>query len=481
MSPILIVLIGVAVVLIGIIVLRLHAVIALLAAALITGLLTAETSIYEFAIGKGLSESAAQSMATLSLGKRIATAFGNTAGKIGILIALASVIGTALMRSGGAERIIRSLLNLTGKKNASLAFLTSSFTLAIPVFFDTVFYLMIPLVKSMGIKNPKKFSLFLMCTVAGAVMAHSLIPPTPGPLFVAEEMGIDLGVMMLGGLVIGLITVVSGYFYARWANMKWDLPMRDTPDLSREELDQIAEQKLEDLPGLFLSLSPILLPIILIAGNTILSMTLGNNSENLGDVETQILYYFSVFGDSNIALFLAAVIALYLLWIKVKKTDLFKSYVQESLRSAGIIILITASGGAFGQMLQQTNIGNQVAEIAANYQLAILPLAFFISAAVRTAQGSATVAMITAIGIMNGFSGANGFPFHPVYLALVIGCGSKIFPWMNDSGFWIISQMSGMNEKETIRHFSFLLTVMGFTGLIAVMILAKLFPFTGLA
>ena len=480
MDSLLIVLAGLAVVLISIIILRLHAVIALLLAALVTGLLTSETLIYEFAIGKGLSESVAQTMAGQTLGKRLSTAFGNTAGKIGILIALASVIGTALMRSGGAERIIRSLIKLTGKKNPSLAFLTGSFVLAIPVYFDTVFYLMIPLVKSTGVKNPKKFSLLLMCTVAGAVMAHSLIPPTPGPLFVAEEMGIDLGVMMIGGLFIGFITVLSGYFYALWANVKWDLPMRDTPELSQKELAKIAQQKEEDLPSLWLSLNPILLPILLIAGNTILNMTIGKNSENLSEIETMALQFFSVFGDSNIALFLACIIALYILWSKVKNTSLFKKYLQESLMSAGIIILITAAGGAFGQMLQQTNIGNQVAAVAANYQIAILPLAFFLSAAVRTAQGSATVAMITAIGIMNGFSSAEGFPFHPVYLALVIGCGSKIFPWMNDSGFWIISKMSGMDEKETIRHFSFLLTVMGFTGLISVMILAKLFPFAGM-
>ena len=113
--------------------------------------------------------------------------------------------------------------------------------------------------------------------------------------------------------------------------------------------------------------------------------------------------------------------------------------------------------------------------MASGYQMAILPFAFIVTALVRTAQGSATVAMVTAIGVMSGFS-AGGLGFHPVYLALAIGCGSKIFAWMNDSAFWIVLRMSGMNEKEAIRHFSLLLTVMGISGLIAVMILSYLFP-----
>lgn len=477
MDPILIVLAGIVVVLFGIIVLRLHAFVALLLAALVTGLLTPENHIFEFALSKGFSDAEAQSMATQVIGKRLTAAFGSTAGKIGILIALASIIGISLMRSGGAERIIRSLLKLAGERNASLAFLSGSFTLAIPVFFDTVFYLMIPLVKSISIRHPKKFSLYLMTIIAGGVMAHSLVPPTPGPLFVAEEMGIDLGVMIIGGIVVGAITVICGYFYAVWANKRWPLPMRDTPDISTEELKQLSAKSTEELPGLWMSLLPILLPILLITGNTFLNMTLGADRDSLSPAQEQLLSIFSAIGESNMALLLAALIALYLLWSRTKDVKLFKKYLSEAITSAGVIILITSAGGAFGQMLQQTNIGARVGSLADSYQMAILPLAFLISAVVRTAQGSATVAMVTAIGVMSGFAEASGLSFHPVYLALVIGCGSKVFAWMNDSAFWIITKMSGMEEKETIRYFSFLLLVMAFSGLISVMILAWLFPF----
>jgi GntP family gluconate:H+ symporter len=313
-----------------------------------------------------------------------------------------------------------------------------------------------------------------MVVVGAGVMAHSLIPPTPGPLFVAEELGIDLGAMIMGGLAVGIITTLSGYAYAVWANNRWDLPLRDTPDITIEELKSQSDKVEQDLPGIWISILPIILPLVLITGNTLLNMIIAGNQES--GLEVQMLNVFSIIGDSNIALTISACIALYLLWSRLKNVDIFKKYIGESLKSAGIIILITASGGAFGQMLQQTGIGIRVESLAANYQMAVLPLAFVITAVVRTAQGSATVAMVTAIGVMSGFTSA-GLQFHPVYLALVIGCGSKIFAWMNDSAFWIISQMSGMDEKETVRHFSFLLMVMGISGLIAVMILAKVFPF----
>lgn len=189
-----------------------------------------------------------------------------------------------------------------------------------------------------------------------------------------------------------------------------------------------------------------------------------------------MLDVLGILGDSNIALFISTTIALYLLWSSHRDAKAFEKNVSESLNSAGTIILITASGGAFGQMLQQTGIGETVGNLAKGYQTAILPLAFFITLIVRTAQGSATVAMVTAIGVLSGIAGADGFGFHPVYLAIAIGCGSKIFPWMNDSAFWVITKMSGMETKESIRFFSYLLTVMGFTGLAVVMLFAWLYP-----
>ena len=457
-----------------IIVLRLHVLISLLFAALITGLLVSQTQLYEYALHSGVTGSNAEKFSQQTIGVRLSNAFGSTAAKIGLIIIFASIIGSALIKSGAAERIIRSLLNGVGEKNSAIAFLSGSFALAIPIFIDMVYFLMIPLVKSMGIHNPRKFSLYLSCGVGGGVMAHAMIPPTPGPSFVANELNVNHGTMMLMGIIVGIITIICGYIYAVWANRKWELPMRDTPDISIEELRQKSESRLDDLPGLGVSLLPVALPVILIGGNTILTLSL--DQQIPGSFQSMIVQFFKVTGESNIALFISAFFALLMLWRRLKNNKAFQKVLTEAVMSAGMIVLIISAGGTFGQMLQQTGIGVQIGEMASVYKSFILPIAFLITAVVRTAQGSATVAMVTTIGVMKGFSNPEVLGFHPVYLALVIGCGSKIFSWMNDSAFWIITEMSGMKEKETVRFFSSMLTVMGIAGLIVVMILSKIFP-----
>ena len=243
-----------------------------------------------------------------------------------------------------------------------------------------------------------------------------------------------------------------------------------------EELQQNSETKQEDLPSLGISLLSVVLPIFFIAGNTVLTMAFDEKDASLSYFQRATFSIFQTVGDSNVALFTSAFVALILLWSRLKNVKTIQKIITESLMSAGMIVLIISAGGAFGQMLQQTGIGVKIGEMATGYRTMILPLAFLITVVVRTAQGSATVAMVTTIGVMKGFSNAEALGFHPVYLALVIGCGSKIFAWMNDSAFWIITKMTGMEEKETIRHFSYMLAVMGFAGLVAVVILSKIFP-----
>ncbi len=478
MNPLLLVGIGIIVVLFCIIVLRLHVIISLLFAALVTGILCSQSQLYQYVLHSGMTGVDASKFSSQTIGVRLSNAFGNTAAKIGLVVIFASIIGSALIKSGAAERIIRSLLKGVGEKNAAIAFISGSFSLAIPIFIDMVYFLMIPLVKSMGIHNPKKFSLYLSCGVGGGVMAHAMIPPTPGPSFVANELNVNYGIMMAMGMVVGIFTIICGYIYARWANKKWDLPMRDTPDVTIRELQQKAALNLDSLPPLGVSLLPVVLPILLIAGNTILSLLFDKQVANPHSLLSFVVGFFKIAGESNIALFISAFFALLLLWRRLKNAKDFQKVVTEAVMSAGMIVLIISAGGTFGQMLQQTGIGVQIGEMASVYKSFILPLAFLITAVVRTAQGSATVAMVTTIGVMKGFSSAAILGFHPVYLALVIGCGSKIFSWMNDSAFWIITEISGMKEKETIRFFSYMLTVMGFAGLVAVMILSKVFPLT---
>jgi GntP family gluconate:H+ symporter len=467
MDPVILLLLGIVVIIISILILKLHPVLALLFAALVVGLMTSESNLEQYALSKGMTESETTEIIHQSLGKRIAIAFGDTASKIGILIAMAAIIGNSLLRSGAADRIIRGTLNLTGVKRAPVAFLSSGFILGIPVFFDTVFYLLVPLGKAMTLRTGKHYLFYLMAIVAGAAMAHSLVPPTPGPLFVATEIGVDMGVMIIGGLVVGIFTITSGYLYAAWANRKWTIPLRDTSDVSIAELENLMEKESRQLPALWLSLMPILLPVILISGNTI---TRAIQADGI------LLSLFSFLGDPNIALTLSAFVALGILAWHEKDKKRLRRNVIESLQSAGLIILITSMGGAFGGILQQTGVGARIQELSGNYQMAILPLAFFVTVLMKTAQGSATVAMITSVGILGGLASMGELSFHPVYLALIIGCGSKPIPWMNDSGFWVVSKMSGMTEGEALKTYTMVLSIMGFVGMIVVLILAKLFP-----
>ncbi len=478
-DPLFILFVGVLIVVGGIIGLKLHPFLALLLGAFVVALLTPALAIEQFALAKGTAPAAAAALAKKSIGERIATEFGNTCGKIGILIAMAAIIGKCMLESGAAERIIRSVLRLTGIDKAPAAFLVSSFFLGIPVFFDTVLFLMMPLAKAMTMRIGKNYLLLVLCIMAGAAMANSLVPPAPGPLFLIGEMNIPIGLMMISGTIVGLFTITAGYFFALWANKKMPIPLRDSLDAKLEDIKLIAAKDTANLPGLGVSLLPVLIPLVFICAVTALD-TMGKPGVPLSDspVMNGFIGFIRFFGDKNIAIVTGGIAALLLVASqkKVSQKDGLTPFVQAALLSGGGIILITAAGGAFGGMLQQTGISTRIADLTKGYQMALIPLAFVIAAVVRTAQGSATVALITASGILSGMAQNAQLTFHPVYLGLAIGCGSKLVPWMNDAGFWIICKLSNLTEKEALKTISPLLVVMGITGLIVIMIGAKLFP-----
>lgn len=406
--------------------------------------------------------------------QRVASAFGATCGNIGILIAMAAIIGKCLLDSGAADRVVRGGLKLLGERGAPLAFLWSGFLLGIPVFFDTLFYLMIPLGKALGMRTGRNYLLYVLTIVAGGTMAHSLVPPTPGPLFVAEALGVDLGVMILAGCLVGSVTAGCGYLFALALNRRFTLPLRPSPDLSLEELEAIAARTDDQLPPLGLAVLPILLPVLLIGGETILGAP-----RFASNMPAAIRPIISALGDKNIALILSAAVAMAMLaWQKRARLRELAGAVQAALASGGVIILITAAGGAFGAMLQGTGVASLVRALPNVSPPLVVLLAFCITAAVRTAQGSATVAMITAVGILSGLTASGDLGFHPVYLALAIGCGSKPITWMNDSGFWVIGRMSGMTEAETLKYVTPMVATMGLVGLVVLMIGVTFFPMT---
>lgn len=389
-----------------------------------------------------------------AIGSRVAYGFGETCRKIGLLIALAAVIGCCLLESGAALRIVDAARNACGEERAPLAFAASGFFVGIPVFFDTVFYLLMPLAKAMRIKTGKNYLLYVMSIVVGASMAHSLVPPTPGPLLVAAKIdGVEVIDMMVGGFIVGIFAVASGYLYAVWANRRWEIPLRDTAGSE----PATTPTAVTSAPPLWLSVLPIALPVVLLSSATVarsLGLPTGGRLTTLG--------------DKNVALLVAAIVALaVLIWKKrQQQDDSWPQAVQASLTSGGIILLITAAGGAFGHVLRQSGVAEAIQERfpATRHDLAILVLAFVVTVLVRFVQGSATVAMITSVSIVAPLAAEIALSYHPVYLALAIGCGSKPLPWMNDSGFWIVGRMSGMTEAETLRTFSVTLTIMGVVG-----------------
>jgi GntP family gluconate:H+ symporter len=440
MNPLLIVLIGVAVVVGGILSLRLHAFLSLIAGAMVVALLSPQKT---------------------PVGERLADGFGDEAKKVGILIAMAAVLGKALMDSGAAERIVLSLRRALGEGQVALAYLISGFVMAALILSDTTFYLLIPLARVTSARSGRNYLLYILAIVAGAVMTHSLVPPAAGPLLVAQDLNVKLGTMILGGVIVGAVASSSGLLYALWANRRWQIPMRSALGVSAVELERDASRDESLLPPLWVSVLPIALPVILIT---------------LGDFVVNPVTKGA--GNPNVALSLAAAIGLAMMWWRKEGTTRpqFAAAVSQALASAGVMVLIISAGGAFGWVVNQTGVAAVLREDLPTARLAILPLAFLITSALRTAQGSAIVSMTTAIAVVGPVAAAGSLGFHPVYLALAIGCGSKPIPWMNDAGFWIIGQTSGMTEGETLKTVSIMMTIMGITGLGAILVGAWLFP-----
>jgi len=483
------VVLAVLVVLVSILVFRLHAFLTLLLAGLLVAVLTSGASLRQYAETEAASmvadeklsaasgELYVQQFTAESAPARLAGAFGETAGKIGIVIALASIIGSLLLESGAAATIVDSMLRVCGEKRAPEALAASSFLLGIPVFFDTVFYLMVPLARSLRRRLGKNYVLFILAILAGGSIAHSLVPPTPGPLTVANELGIEISTMMIAGLVIGGCTSVLSLLAARVINHFVDVPLRDIEGDEGSDDDFEASENADSMvlpdhrPSLSLALMPIVIPVLLLAAGSVVTYLTKSGSMTSSGLSDTI----KLLGDKNIALGLGCVAAFGL--VSFVTPGQRKTLATRALASGGNIILITAAGGAFGVMLRQGGIADAVSSLATGVPgLMLLPLAFGVTVAIRTLQGSATVAMITAAGVLQGFAVSPDLPFHPVYLAMAIGAGSKPISWMTDSAFWVITRMSGMTEAEGLRVISPMSTAMGFSALAVTMVFAIVYP-----
>lgn len=453
--PFVTLLVGLAIVVLGIVVLRINAFLALITAAMVVSFMAPG----EWSVKAG----------------RVATSFGETATGVGIVIALAAIIGKAMIDSGAADRIVKLFLDWFGEKRSAGALTASGFTLAIPVFFDTVFYLLVPLARSMYRQTGRHYLKYLLAIVTCAV-AHALVPPTPGPLVVAQILGVDLGVMIVMGIVVAAPGALAGLWFGGWLDRQMTIEIRPIAD----EDEPVASQSDEQLPSLALSLAPIILPTLLIAANTVTSTLAELNPTTVPDWLAHTVKITAVAGNPNFALLLSAAMAvLTWVWLRRPGRDRLAKSLEQALMSGGVIILITAAGGAFGGMLKLAGLAEAIKALFGESSASGLPLllaAFLMASLLKVAQGSTTAAMLVTAGMFAAMIEPSTLGFHPVYVALAIGSGGLVGSWMNDSGFWIFARMGGLTELETLKSWTPLLALMGCVCMSMTLLLALLLP-----
>lgn len=473
--------IGVAFVVVTIAKLKMHPFLALSLAAIIIGLLTPGLP--------GVADGKSRWVQAVEIPM---VEFGVAAGKIAFVIALASIIGICMLESGAADMVVRRFMRTLGEGRAALALLASGFVLSIPVFFDTVFFLLIPLARALSLRSGKDYMLYVMVICGGGAITHSMVAPTPGPLLVAEALrpvGLDLGMSIVAGIGFSLLPAIGVFYLSRWLNARNPVPLRETPGASLADLNAIVNKKDSELPSFSLSILPVVLPVILIALASFLPVLAKNfpglvsllgGESGYATVNTAVEF----FGNKNVALLIGTFIALYIL---AKQKNFTFTKLSEAmgppLETAGLIILITAAGGSFGAMIRHSGVGEVIKSIAMSdgsgelNGVTCVVLAFVVTGIIRVAQGSATVAMITGVGLMAAILGdGSALTFHPMYIFLAVGFGSIICSWMNDSGFWVVCKMSGFTEKETLKTWTVLLTFISLVGFAQTLIGVALFP-----
>jgi len=436
---------GIAVLLILILKFRIQAFLALLVASITVGLIVG--------------------MPPLEIISTVQSGMGNTLGFVALIIGLGAMFGSILEHSGGAEALAKFLLKKFGEKKASPALMLTGFLVAIPVFFDVAFIILIPLIYSLQRKTKKSLLLYAIPLLAGLAITHSFIPPTPGPIAVADILKADLGWVILIGFVVGIPTaIVSGPLFAKYISKRIHI---DAPKLEIRE-----EGEMTNFPSVLTIVSIIGLPIILIVSNTFLNSPLF--AENA--IPEPLISVFQIIGNPISALILANIIAWYVLGIRrgFNKEKLLK-ITTKSMEPAGVIILLTGAGGVFKQMLVNTGAGKMLAEYFASAGINILLFAFIIAAVIRILQGSATVAMITAAGITAPLISNSVLDIDKALLVIAIASGASILSHVNDSGFWLVSKYLGLDEKQTFKSWTMMTTVLSLVGFLSVSIISFLF------
>ncbi len=380
---------------------------------------------------------------------------GNTLGFVATVVGLGAMFGAILESSGGAKAIADFMISKFGVKRAPTAMVISGFLIAIPVFFDVAFIILVPMIYALQRKTGKSLLLYAIPLLAGLAITHAFIPPTPGPIAVADIIGAELGWVILIGFLVGIPTaLVSGLLFGKHISKK----------IMVKAPEEIEEANYESLPPIGLTLAIIGIPIVLILLSTI------SSSGILGIENKAFLKTISLIGHPFSALIIANLLAWYFFGIKrgYTKKQLFK-ITSQSLAPAGSIILLTGAGGVFKQVLTNTGAGELLATSLSNVGFPILLFAFISAAIVRIIQGSSTVAMITAAGLVSPLLlNADLGAVQLACLVISIASGASIFSHVNDSGFWLVGQYLGITEKQTFKSWTTMTTILAIMGMICV-------------
>ncbi|WP_157148930.1 GntP family permease [Brachyspira pilosicoli] len=375
---------------------------------------------------------------------KIASGFGNLMGGIGLSVGFGVILGQLMSDSGAAKVIAQTLIKTSSKKFALYALGLTGFILSIPVFYDVTFVILAPLAFAVSkqINKPIHYTIGVMIIGAGA--AHTLVPPTPNPLAAADILKFDIGIMSLVGLIIGLITsliTMRIYIFLMdkgfWNKEKDELGIENYNNKNENAVSE------ENMPSFIASLVPIVLPVILILMSTIVGIFV--------DTVPPIITFFS----HKIIALLMGVLSAYIISSKSMTKTQMDNSATEALKSCGIVLLITGAGGSFGEVINATGISTMIAENIKNISstpiLALL-IAFFVAALFRVALGSGTVASITTMNIMASIPAEIGI--HPVWLAIICLSGSLSMGHVNDSGFWVSTNIAGFSITGGLKTYT---------------------------
>ena len=368
--------------------------------------------------------------------RSINSGFGNTVGFIGIVILAGSIIGKFLEKSGGAFTLAESTLKIVGKKNVPLALSIIGYIVSIPVFCDSGFIIIAPLAKAMTKQVKISCAIGLMALSLGLIVTHSIIPPTPGPVGAAGILNADLGLVIILGLPVSLAGLLAGWLFSIKIASK--IPINPLPDV------ESIETKTTVQPSLVKAVMPIFIPILLIILRSVSTLP----SAPFGSGSFTSLINFS--GQPIVALMIGILLSFLLPKKLTREMVSASGWMGEAIIGAATIIIITGCGGAFGQVLQNSGIGDVIKNNLAEAESMSILLPIIIAASLKTAQGSGTVAIITGASLMAPLLGTLGMDsaFGRALVVVALGAGGMIASHANDSYFWVVTQMSDFSVTQ---------------------------------